>query len=36
LRKQIEERPPGGIDPGPALEALDEDLRVIEAAINRH
>jgi len=35
LRKQLKERPPGGIDTGPAIEALDEDLRVIEAAINR-
>jgi hypothetical protein len=35
LRKQLEERTPGGIDAGPAMEALDEDLRVIEAAINR-
>jgi hypothetical protein len=36
LRKQIEERPLGGIDAGPAMEALDEDLRIIEAAIDRH
>jgi len=36
LRKQLEEQTPGGIDAGPAMEALDEDLRVIEAAINRH
>jgi hypothetical protein len=36
LRKQLDERPPGGIDAGPAMEALDEDLRVIEAAIDRH
>ena len=36
LRKQLDERPPGGIDAGSAMEALDEDLRVIEAAINRH
>lgn len=36
LRKRLEERTPGGIDAGPAMEALDEDLRVIEAAINRH
>jgi hypothetical protein len=35
LRKQLEERSPGGIDAGPAMEALDDDLRVIEAAINR-
>jgi hypothetical protein len=35
LRKQLEERSPGGIDAGPAMETLDEDLRVIEAAINR-
>ena len=36
LRKQLQERPPGGIDVVPAMETLDEDLRVIEAAINRH
>ena len=36
LRRQIEDRPPGGIDAGPAMEALEEDLRIIEAAINRH
>jgi hypothetical protein len=36
LRKQLEERPPGGIDASPAMKTLDEDLRVIEAAINRH
>jgi len=36
LRKRLEEQTPGGIDAGPAMEALDEDLRVIEAAINRH
>jgi hypothetical protein len=36
LRKQLAERTPGGIDAGPAIEALDEDLRVIEAAIARH
>ena len=36
LKRQLEEQPPGGIDAGPAMEALDEDLRVIEAAINRH
>ena len=36
LRKQLEERPPGGIDAGPAIETLDEDLCVIEAALNRH
>jgi hypothetical protein len=35
LRKQLEERPPGGIDAGPAMETLGEDLSVIEAAINR-
>jgi hypothetical protein len=35
LRKQLEERTPGGIDAGPAMDAFDEDLRVIEAAINR-
>lgn len=36
LRKQLQERPPGGIDVGPAMEARDDDLRVIEAAIDRH
>jgi hypothetical protein len=35
LRKQLEERTPGGIDAGPAMHTFDEDLRVIEAAINR-
>jgi hypothetical protein len=35
LRKQLEERTPGAINAGPAMEALDEDLRVIEAVINR-
>jgi hypothetical protein len=35
LRKQLEELPPGGIDAGPAMATLDEDLDVIEAAINR-
>jgi hypothetical protein len=35
LRKQLEERTPGGIDAGPAMDTFDEDLRVIEAAINR-
>jgi hypothetical protein len=29
------ERTPGGIDAGPAMDTFDEDLRVIEAAINR-
>jgi hypothetical protein len=36
LRKQLQERPLSGIDAGPAMEVLDEDLRVIEAALNRH
>jgi KaiC/GvpD/RAD55 family RecA-like ATPase len=36
LRKQVQECAPGGIDVGPTVEALDEDLRVIEAAISRH
>ena len=35
LRKQLEERPPGGIDAGPVMQTLDEDLGVIEAAIHR-
>jgi hypothetical protein len=35
LRKQLEERTPGGIDAGPAMDTFDKDLRVIEAAINR-
>lgn len=36
FREQLEELMQGGIDAGPAMEALDEDLRAIEAAINRH
>jgi hypothetical protein len=35
LRRQLQERTPGGIDAGPAMDTFDEDLRVIEAAINR-
>ena len=35
LRKQLEGRTAGDIDSGPAMEALDDDLRVIEAAISR-
>ena len=35
LRKQLEERTPGGIDAGATMQLFDEDLRVIEAAINR-
>jgi hypothetical protein len=33
LRKQLEERPPGGIDAGPAIRIFDEELRVIETAL---
>jgi hypothetical protein len=33
LRKQLEERPPGCIDAGPAMRAFDEDLLVIETAL---
>jgi hypothetical protein len=36
LRKQLGLQPPGSVDVGPATKALDEDLRIIEAAINRH
>jgi hypothetical protein len=32
LRKQLEERPLGGIDAGPPMEVFDEELRVIETA----
>ena len=35
LIKQLGERTPGDIDAGRAMEALDEDLRVTEAAIYR-
>jgi hypothetical protein len=35
LIKQLQERTPGGIDAGQAIDTFDEDLRVIEAAINR-
>ena len=33
LRKQLEERTPGGIDAGPAMQFFDEELRVIHAAL---
>jgi hypothetical protein len=33
LRKQLEERTPGGIDAGPAMQLFDEELRVIHAAL---
>ena len=33
LRKQLEERPAGGIDAGPTMEVFDEELRVIDAAL---
>lgn len=36
LRKQLQERSPGAIDPSLAIEALNEDLRIIEAALDRH
>lgn len=35
LRKQLEERTAGGIDAGPTMLLFDEELGVIEAAINR-
>jgi len=33
LRKQLEERTPGGIDAGPPMQLLDEELHVIQAAL---
>jgi hypothetical protein len=33
LRKQLEERPEGGIDAGPTIRIFDEELRVIETAL---
>ena len=33
LRKQIEERTPGGIDAGPTMLLFDEELHVIQAAL---
>ena len=33
LRKQIEERTPGGIEAGPTMLLFDEELHVIQAAL---
>ena len=33
LRRQLEERPTGGIDAGPTMEVFDEELRVVETAL---
>jgi hypothetical protein len=33
LRKQLEERTPGGIDEGPTMQLLNEELHVIQAAL---
>ena len=33
LRKQIEERTPGGIDAGPTMLLFDEELHVIQATL---
>jgi len=33
LRKQIEERTPGGIDAGPTMLLFDEEIHVIQAAL---
>ena len=33
LRKQLEERTPGGIDAGPTKQLFDEELHVIQAAL---
>jgi hypothetical protein len=33
LRKQLEERTPGGIDAGPTMLLFDEELHVIQAAL---
>lgn len=33
LRKQLAERPPGGIDAGLTMAVFDEELRVIDAAL---
>ena len=35
LRKQLQDQPKGWVDTGPAMQAFDEDLRVIQAAIDR-
>jgi hypothetical protein len=36
LRNQLQERSPGGVDTSLTIETLNEDLRIIEAAINKH
>ena len=33
LRRQLEERMPGGIDAGPTMLLFDEELHVIQAAL---
>ena len=33
LRKQLEERTPGGIDAGPTIQLFDEELHVIQVAL---
>jgi hypothetical protein len=33
LRKQLEERTPGGLDAGPTMQLFDEELHVIQAAL---
>ena len=33
LRKQLEERTPGGIGAGPTMQLFDEELHVIQAAL---
>jgi hypothetical protein len=33
LRKQLEERTPGGIDAGPTMQLFDEERHVIQAAL---
>jgi hypothetical protein len=35
LRKQLQDKPKGWIDVGPSTRLFDDDLRVIEAAIDR-
>lgn len=36
LRNQLQEQSPGGVDTSLTIETLNEDLRIIEAAINKH
>jgi hypothetical protein len=35
LMKQLQDRPKGGIDVGPAMRLFGDELRVIEAGIDR-